>query len=251
MEEALAMSSKSSTLGGGGRGGAGRGRGGASAARAAAASGSHKVGFSARTATASKAADAGAYSVDRGTTGDGDAGGAAGGGEHDDDCAVVDDGEDVEDALLGLHRLEKDPFYAKEIDVEVEAALELIRGRCVRLNMGLIKAACLEEMGPMRAASLGAIAAGGGDDVALVQAILAASALRLDSRGIHRIENLELFSGTLTELYLQCVVGGGRARMPAPIVVGMTKGALVPCELECAQKECVRCECRSSFSCAR
>lgn len=61
--------------------------------------------------------------------------------------------------------------------------------------MGLIKRACLEEMGSARTEGL--------DDDALVQSILKATTLRLDGRGIYRIENLEMFSGTLTELYLQ------------------------------------------------
>lgn len=102
--------------------------------------------------------------------------------------------EDVEDALAGMHRLEKDPFYAKEIEVEVEAALEQDRAKMNKLNMGLIKRACLQEMG----AEPGSI-----PEDELVQSILQAKALRLDGQGLRRIENLEMFGGQLTELYLQ------------------------------------------------
>lgn len=49
-------------------------------------------------------------------------GGGGGGEDHDGDDDVIDEDE-LEDLLVGLHKLEKDPFYEKEIDVEVQVGL--------------------------------------------------------------------------------------------------------------------------------
>ena len=103
------------------------------------------------------------------------------------------------DELANLHKLEKDPFYAKEIEVEVESALSELRSQKRKLNMGLIKEAVKETIALTR----GKQAASAVSDDELVQIILKSSSLHLDGQGISRIENLEMFSGVLTELYLQ------------------------------------------------
>jgi len=102
-----------------------------------------------------------------------------------------------DDPLAGFHRLERDPFYEREIEVEVEAALDEMRQQRTRLDMGLIKRTVKESL------NLSAVEARELTDDDLVQLILKTTVLRLDSRGIHVIQNLEMFGGVLTELYLQ------------------------------------------------